>query len=188
MTKIRRFATASMQLIDIMNLKPEQIHLDDLAHHLAKEQRYGGSTPIDVSYSVGEHSINLANWAFRFSEKLAKVALVHDMSEAYLKDMISPVKLSLPDYLALEEYVQNIMYIKYLEYIPHTDNVIYGWDKQMLLDEVEVIFAGVPGALEVYKGEAPGLEKIGCHIEFNNHPSTTKTCFLTMCKKLGISD
>lgn len=180
-----RFATASGELIDITNLCPEQVHLEDLAHHLAKIQRFGGATPINVTYSVGEHCINLAQYMLKSGHKtLAKMALLHDASEAYMSDIVSPVKRVLPDYMQLENKVQNIIYGKYLSVVPGADHSIYKMDRRILIDEVETV---LPERLNMYIAETK-LTKLGCHIEYNNSPLTIKICFLNLCKKLGIKD
>lgn len=180
-----RFATASGELIDINKLELEQIHLDDLAHHLAKIQRFGGATPINLTYSVGEHCINLAQYLLRTGHKtLAKMALLHDASEAYMSDIVSPIKRQLPDYMKLENTVQNIIYSKYLATIPQEDHSIYKLDRRILMDEVETI---LPERYDMYKMETK-LTKLGCHIEYNNPPVVIKTFYLNLCKRLGISD
>jgi len=176
------FATASGRLIDIMNLKPQDILLGDLAHHLAKVQRFGGAAPINYTYSVGEHSMNLCRYFISLKdESAARCALLHDASEAYLSDIVSPVKKNLLDYLYLEQDVQNSIYDKYQV---KDVSLVARVDKQIVLDEV---LALMPERYDIYKQEIQ-LEKVGCHIFYNNHPSTVKCCFLQLCKLLDISD
>lgn len=176
------FATASGHLIDIMDLKPSDIKLDDLAHHLAKVQRFGGASPINYTYSVGEHSINLCRYFYEIGSKdEARCALLHDASEAYLSDIVSPVKRNLKDYMKMEEEVMTAIYTKY-----HTgfSYDILVMDRQIVLDEVAAI---MPDKYDIYRKEIGG-DKVGCKIFFNNPPPTVKQCFLQLCKLLEISD
>ncbi len=184
------FAMTSGRLIDINNFNANDIDIEDIAHHLSKIQRFNGATPSNVSYTVGEHSINLANYFLaKFHpfcrDHLAAVALIHDASEAYMGDLISPVKEVLPDYILKENAIQLLIKTKYLpsnvnSTIKNID--VKKEDKRILIDEVETL---MPDKLDLYKKES-GLEKLGCHIMYNNHPSTIKVVFLNLCKQLGI--
>ncbi len=181
-----RYAMHSGQLIDIENFSPEMVHIEDIAHHLAKIQRFNGACPIDKTYSVGEHCINLANY-FKDWSYNRKAALLHDASEAYLSDIVSPVKRQLKDYRALEEKVQNIIYHKYLgmNYLwgAGTFKEIGLADKRILIDEAERL---MPDKLYIYKEET-GLTGLGCNIEYNNHASTVKACYLKLCREYGLT-
>lgn len=190
-----RYAMHSGTLIDITDFKLEDIKLDDIAHHLAKIQRYNGATDIDITYSVGEHCINLANYFLNKGMKAeARIALIHDASEAYLSDIVSPVKQQLAAYQKLEDEVQGEIYVKLLGYesavailknvLGRSSNVNKA-DKRILIDEVESMMDDEK--LEIYIRET-GLTKLGCHIEYDNPSSTVKKCFLTMCKTLDIHD
>lgn len=176
---------ASGKLIDINNFTVDDVNLDDIAHNLSKIQRFNGAIPIGISYSVAEHCINLSNY---FNNKLFNVslglhALLHDASEALLSDILSPIKVSLIDYKILEEEIQAVIYRRFgLQFPFDNEQILSTCDKRILIDEVETI---MPDKLEIYKHET-GLEKLGCHIMFNNHPSTVKRCFLKMCEKMGI--
>lgn len=180
----KKFATASGRLIDIENFTVDDVDLRDIAHNLAKEPRFNGATPINVSYSVGEHCINLARY-FQYydDDEWQRRALLHDASEAYLKDLNSPVKSILNDYKDLEKHVQTVIYERFNVFQHLADSKVFKLcDSCILIDEVETI---MPEKLKMYKKETK-LKKLGCHIIYNNHPSTVKQCFLTLAKRLGI--
>lgn len=80
--------------------RPAEIHLADIAHALSLQCRYGGHCL--RFYSVAEHSVHLARVA---SPEAALWALLHDASEAYLADMVRPLKRSMPEYQAAEDRV-----------------------------------------------------------------------------------
>ena len=183
------FATQSGQIIQFDRLTVDHINIEDIAHHLSKIQRYNGALPINVTYSVAEHCINLANWFLSKGatdywrwDVFAKYALLHDATEAYLGDLVPGVKTN--DYRQLENKVNNIISNKFqlddIWTIVH-DGVISA-DKRIVIDEIETI---CPDKLELYK-QYNKNEKLDCHIMYNNHPATVKQCYLTMCKKLGV--
>lgn len=78
-------------LVDVDELRAEDVRLVDVAHHLAVECRFGGSTPF---YSVAEHSVLVASVVWAQGAEPAEVvrALLHDAAEAYTGDVPKPRK------------------------------------------------------------------------------------------------
>lgn len=182
------FATASGNIIDVNMIKWDMLSLDDIAHHLSKVQRFNGGIPINKTYSVAEHCINLYQHSLniKISTLGRKILLLHDASEAYLADIPSPIKSLLPDYQKLEENVQSAIYYKYLNITSCPSTLVKELDKRILIDEVLAI---MPSKLDLYRNRHGNHKKeLGCTINYNNHPSTVKQYFLTICKELGISD
>ena len=84
-------------------LQPETaadwLDIEDIAHALGMVCRYGGH--ITRFYSVAEHSVLLSGV---FSDPgIALWALLHDSAEAYLGDVIRPLKQAMPGYRATED-------------------------------------------------------------------------------------
>ena len=73
--------------VHILNPRPEEICIQDIAHALANTCRFGGHTP--VFYSVADHSLLVSELV---PESLALWGLLHDASEAYLHDLTRPLK------------------------------------------------------------------------------------------------
>jgi hypothetical protein len=90
--------TFTGEYINISDPKPEEIHIEDIAHALSLHCRFGGHTR--DHYSVAEHSIWVMNMV---SEEFKLSALLHDASEAYLMDIPSPIKKLIPDYIKIED-------------------------------------------------------------------------------------
>jgi hypothetical protein len=84
--------------------RPEEIHITDIAHALSMSCRYGGHCK--RFYSVAEHCVLMAE---RAPEHLRLCALMHDASEAYLSDVIRPIKPSLTGYHAIEERMMQVI-------------------------------------------------------------------------------
>jgi hypothetical protein len=80
------FDTATVK-IDLLNPTQAMISIDDIATSLSKICRFGGHT--SAFYSVAQHSVIMAAMA---PDSLKKEALLHDAPEAYLGDVIKPLK------------------------------------------------------------------------------------------------
>lgn len=87
-----------------LDMKPEMVNIRDIAHALARICRYGGHVAGFVS--VGLHSIEVAHMVAEDHPELALEALLHDAAEAYLGDLVRPLKkhpLLRDVYLAAEQ-------------------------------------------------------------------------------------
>lgn len=183
-----KFAMVSGRLIDIECFNKNDVDLEDIAHHLSKLQRFNGALPLNVTYSVAEHSINLVQHAERiggFGTLSLRMLLMHDASEAYLSDVVSPVKRQLPEYMILENAIQRIINKKLLniDVLMDDSEVLKEMDRRIVIDEVQHIKPALEG---LYRQES-GLDALGCHIHFNNHPGTVRKCFLTLANRLGVA-
>lgn len=84
---------------DIVDIeKPCIITLNDVAKGLSQVSRFKGDTI--RPYSVARHSFVVS---YLVPAPYALEALLHDAPEAYLGDLISPVKALCPDYQRLEQ-------------------------------------------------------------------------------------
>lgn len=103
------FNTQSGKLIDLLNPTPEMISLEDIALALSNYCRFGGH--LTSHYSVAEHSILV--WQLCPSS-LKPAALLHDAAEAYLGDVIKPLKNLIGEtYKHLEDKWTKVIFDKY---------------------------------------------------------------------------
>ncbi|WP_347929470.1 phosphohydrolase [Pseudomonas helvetica] len=85
---------------DVADPCPDLIDPRDIAHSLAHLCRFNGHTR--EFYSVAQHSCIVADLV-PDEHKLA--ALLHDATEAYVGDMVRPIKESMPAFQAVESWV-----------------------------------------------------------------------------------
>lgn len=71
--------------------------IDDIAHGLAYQCRFAGATW--AHYSIAQHSVLVSRAC---KPENALVGLLHDATEAYLQDIIKPLKRALRGYAELE--------------------------------------------------------------------------------------
>jgi 5'-deoxynucleotidase YfbR-like HD superfamily hydrolase len=86
------FQTHTGKLIDVRNPTPDMVDLEDIAHALSMICRFAGH--VREFYSVAEHSVLVAMIGDRsdLSPEFNLALLLHDAAEAYIGDIISPVK------------------------------------------------------------------------------------------------
>jgi len=84
-----------------LDLRPEDIDIEEIAHALSNICRFGGHCL--RFYSVAQHSVLVATCVRREGGSAhTKTALLHDATEAYLGDMVRPLKVNMPDYTSAE--------------------------------------------------------------------------------------
>lgn len=116
--------------IDPLNPDPDAINLVDIAHALSNQCRWGGH--VMRFYSIAEHSIFVQNMVFSWKDKIA--AMLHDASEAYISDIVRPVKRRLTNYQEIEHNLMTVISNKYgFEYplnnrVHDADNYALKWE------------------------------------------------------------
>lgn len=137
-----------------LNPKKEDILVDDIAHALSLMTRANGHFP--EFYSVAQHSIFCCEEALArgYSNRVALACLLHDASEAYMADIIRPVKKHLSEYLEIEKKLQTFIYRNFLgedlsdeelKLVSFIDNAmlynefIHYMDEELNIDKVELL-------------------------------------------------
>lgn len=103
-----RIRTFTGRYVDPLNLRADDICIEDIAHALSFIPRFGGHLPVFLS--VAKHSVHCCSLVER-EHRLA--ALLHDASEAYLLDVPSPVKERIPGYRQAEEHIMQTVADRY---------------------------------------------------------------------------
>ena len=130
--------------VDPLDPKPETITLTDIAHALSLICRANGQST--HFYSVAQHCINAAKEAKarEYSVRVQLGCLLHDGAEAYLADVIRPVKQFMPKYYEIEDKFLSVIYGKFglpdlseeeLAKIKDVDDALLEYDLVELLKE-----------------------------------------------------
>lgn len=128
-----------------MDPRVEDIDLLDIAHSLSLTCRYGGHAR--RFYSVAEHCVLLSR---AVAPQNALWALLHDATEAYVGDMIRPLKASMPAYRAAEDRLMAVICERF-RLDPTFPAEVKQADLRILHDERAVLMSAPPrswGSLE----------------------------------------
>lgn len=89
--------------VDALNPDPDTIELRDIAHALSLNCR--GNGQVVYFYSVAQHCINAYLEAVEqnYPLKVQIYCLLHDAAEAYVTDLIRPIKQYIPKYQEIED-------------------------------------------------------------------------------------
>lgn len=125
------------------NPTPDDVDPLDIAHALSLICRYGGHTK--WFYSVAEHCVLMSH---AVPEEDALAALLHDATEAYVGDMVRPLKQQLPAYQLAEARVWSAVARRFdlgamLELGPLPRSVKEA-DNRILLDERAALLTAPP--------------------------------------------
>jgi len=115
--------------INVFDPKPEDICIEDIAHALSNQCRFGGHLP--DYYSVAQHSILCCKMT---DDEYKLQALLHDASEAYLLDIPRPIKQGLSNYKEIENKLMRVIADKF-GFTHPLDEVIKDIDEWALVVE-----------------------------------------------------
>ena len=102
--------TFTGRIFDPLKMTKKDVCVEDIAHALSLICRGGGH--IRYFFSVAQHSMNCADEAAArgWSKRIVLACLLHDASEAYIADIIRPVKPHLSNYLDIEAQIMSVIY------------------------------------------------------------------------------
>lgn len=124
---------------------PDDIRLEDIAHGLANLCRGSGQT--QFFYSVGLHSIYVSQdlAARGESRRVQLLGLLHDAQEAYISDLVSPVKAHLDDYQTLETRMEDVVWDAFgLDPTAEDMAIVKESDERLCRHEHGVVLPGAP--------------------------------------------
>lgn len=140
-----QFNTCTGRTIDLKDPDPASIHIEDIARALSRICRFGGHS--SAFYSVAQHSVLVA---YFLPHNVRAQGLLHDASEAYLGDVIKPLKVLLePNYRLIEEKFEQVIYKRFGIYnaVQSKKDFIKAVDISMLQMEHEALILKQPGKL-----------------------------------------
>ena len=106
--------TVSGERFDPLQPDMKKVHLEDIAHALSLLCRGGGH--VKHFHSVAQHCLECADEARArgLSTRVQLACLLHDASEAYMGDLITPIKEQTQAYKNAEDALLNQIWTKYL--------------------------------------------------------------------------
>lgn len=130
--------------IDPMSMTADDVSIQDIAHALSLTCRGGGH--VSYFFSVAQHSINCMKEAKArgWSERLQLACLLHDASEAYISDIIRPVKVHLSNYLEIEGNIMKVILERFgLDDLSEEENAMWKQiDDEMMNFELKSFMKG----------------------------------------------
>ncbi len=139
--------------------KAEDVELADVAHGLAMTCRYGGQCR--SFYSVAEHCVLVSEIVEKHARNaghhpdevrlLAQLALMHDSAEAYIGDMIRPLKhqAEMAEFRRAEVAIEAVIAEAFkLKWTPEAHEIIKRIDDRILIDEITYLMPHPEAYLE----------------------------------------
>lgn len=100
--------TLSGKQFNLFEPTREMVDIHDIAAGLSNKGHFSGLTP--SFFSIAQHSIMVCDeysfWEPYIDPHLKLLALLHDAAEAYIGDMIKPLKVRIPQFIEVEENIQ----------------------------------------------------------------------------------
>jgi 5'-deoxynucleotidase YfbR-like HD superfamily hydrolase len=123
---------AAGHYVDLQNPKPETIDIFSIASALSKICRFGGHCP--RFYSVAEHCVHAARLCASkgYATEAVGNVLMHDSAEAYIGDMVKPLKIAMDEYMHFEKKIEKAVQRRFGLKFDLYQNVIKRFDRIML--------------------------------------------------------
>lgn len=139
MCKIMKMRSYTGRMFNPTNVTVKDIDILDIARSLSLQCRFNGH--IKQFYSVAQHSVFVYELAKLYHNNLdfLKCCFMHDVTEAYLLDIPTPLKQHLPEYEIWENNLWSQMAIKFILRDPMPLSVKL-YDKIALFIEMENLF------------------------------------------------
>ena len=137
--------------------RPEEVFIEDIAGALSKICRYGGHCK--RFYSVAEHSVLVS---LNVPPEFALWGLLHDAAEAYIGDMVRPLKRDMPEFQAVEARLMAV--ITGVFGLPLSEPaIVKEIDDRLLMREKELLRGPAPAEWSVK------IKPLNCPLHFWNY-------------------
>lgn len=98
--------TNSGKLIDLKNMVSTDVNIQDIVDGVSAIKRFNGRGLTVLQHTLSMYDYVRAMYRGKYREELLCAVLVHDLAEAYIGDIIQPVKAAVPQITGLEQLVQ----------------------------------------------------------------------------------
>ena len=165
-------------MFDLLNPDDSDYGIEEVAHALSNIARFNGHTR--KFYSVAQHCVLMSQW---IDQLYAREALLHDMQEAFVGDVATPLKLLIEGYWKIEHVIQNSMCDKFGVFVNDVrSKTVKQADLRMLMTEKRDLMSG--------DADWSILEGVDPYDEYEIYPwspSLAKRAFITRYDELTIS-
>lgn len=157
--------------IDLLNIKEEDILLEDISLSLAQTRCYLGSNA--PSYSIAQHSLNCSKVAReKYDERMGLYLLLHDAKSAYISN-IESLKALVTEVRLLEKNIEMAIYHHFgLEY----PDFELGYPNRLYMERIAEIDCGIlaneiPSVMPQFVGLIPKeMLPYPMELDFREHP------------------
>lgn len=144
--------TASGRKVDLLKPDPAAICIEDIAHALALQCRFNGHCRL--FYSVAQHSVHCSEIC---DQKYAMECLLHDAAEAYIGDIVRPLKSVLSEsglheiefeFECLIAEALGLQVVNgYREEVRRVDNIMLATERRDLLPPCDEVWPSLRGVV-----------------------------------------
>jgi len=126
---------AAGHYVDLVSPDPGSIEIQSIASALSKICRFGGHCP--KFYSVAEHCVRATAMASAdgYTGDALVAVFLHDAAEAYIGDMVKPLKVTMPQYGEAEQKMEAAIEVAFGVDFSRWTDVIKRFDRAMLKAE-----------------------------------------------------
>lgn len=139
-----KMIVAAGHYVDLVAPDPDDIDIHSIGAALSKICRFGGHVP--RFYSVAEHSVLAATTAVEHEgvncSAAIKAVFLHDAAEAYIGDMIRPLKNMMGEFRRIERLFEraieqrfNVDFQEHGDLIKRVDNILLLAEKKKLFPD-----------------------------------------------------
>ena len=150
--------TLTGKYFNLFEPSPEMVDIRDIAAGLSNKGHFSGLTP--SFFSIAQHSVMVCDeFAFLGPHNdpgLKLLALLHDAAEAYIGDMIKPLKVRMPQFSEVEDNIMKAICAKFgldfssLHLIKPTDLYIQEVEYNAFYREGQITYMNPEQANEVF--------------------------------------
>lgn len=166
---------------DLVNPTPESVDIVSIANALSKVCRFGGHTP--KFYSVAEHLLHCVDVASQhgIEGKALQAVILHDAAEAYIGDVVKPLKVLLPEFAVIEARIEAVIGQRFRVSFEEHHETIKRFDRMMLKTEKQQMW---PEDAEKWNGFG-GVESADVELEFYT-PEDASRIYLDVAEYVGV--
>lgn len=177
--------TRSGRMVNVLNFKPEDVDLDDIACSLSRQARFNGHTT--EFYSVAQHCVHASKVAEQlgYIKPVQQWALLHDAAEAYIGDITSPIKALFPGLEAVENRILYWVCVRVGLLPPHRNP--HGFLIKMIDEELLAIEAARFMTPDAWPNPPASRLHSGFTIESGWEPERARLQFAHRAVELGLT-